>query len=111
MIQNKNHNILYTQMQIIYLAMKWLIFYQQKDSNRQILIKIKKQQQQFKKVCFRNEYPKELRELNNDYLLAPLKIEIEKEILSNYQLKIADFYNVPIGIVKKLVPNVFDKKV
>ena len=26
-----------------------------------------------------------------------------------YQLNIADFYHIPIGIVKKLVPNFFDR--
>ena len=31
-------------------------------------------------------------------------------MLSNYQLKIADHYNIPIGNVKKLVPNFFDKE-
>ena len=40
------------------------------------------------------EYPKELRELNNDYPLAPDKIEIKREMLSDYQLKIADHYNI-----------------
>ena len=30
-------------------------------------------------------------------------------MLSNYQLKISDLYNIPIGNVKKLVPNYFDK--
>ena len=55
------------------------------------------------------EYPKELRELNNNYSLAPDKIEIKIEILSGYQLKIADHYNIPIGNVIKLVPNFFDK--
>ena len=30
-------------------------------------------------------------------------------MLSNYQLKIADYYNICIGNVKKLVSNVFDK--
>ena len=28
----------------------------------------------------------------------------------SYQLQIADFYNILIGTVKKLVPNVFDKE-
>ena len=56
------------------------------------------------------EYPKELWELHNDYPLAPDKIEIKKEILSEHQLKIADLYNVPIGNVKKLGPNFFDKE-
>ena len=53
------------------------------------------------------EYPKELRELRNNYPLAPDKIEIKREILSEYQLKIADLYNIPIG---NLVPNFFDKE-
>ena len=38
------------------------------------------------------EYPEELCELNNDYALAPDKIEIKKEMLSSHQLKIGDFY-------------------
>ena len=56
------------------------------------------------------EYPKELQELNNDYPLAPDKIEIKGEMLSDYQLKVANHYNIPIGHVKKLVPNFFDKE-
>ena len=56
------------------------------------------------------EYPKELRELHNDYLLAPDKREIKKEMLSDYQLKITDLHNIPIGNVKKLVPKFFDKE-
>ena len=31
------------------------------------------------------EYPKELCELDNDYPLAPGKIKIKREVLSNYQ--------------------------
>ena len=47
------------------------------------------------------EYPKELRELYSDYPLAPDKIEIKREMLSDYQLKIADHYSIPIGNIKK----------
>ena len=47
------------------------------------------------------EYPKELRELHNNYPLAPDKTEIKREMFSNYQLKIADLYNIPIGNDKK----------
>ena len=43
------------------------------------------------------EYPKELRELHNDYTLAPDKIEIKRE-MSDCLLKIADHYNIPIRI-------------
>lgn len=42
------------------------------------------------------ETPKELHGLDNDYPLAPNNKEIRKETLSNYQLKIADFYNTAI---------------
>ena len=65
------------------------------------------------KVCVLEvdlEYPKELLELHNDYPLAPDKIEIKRDMLSDYQLKIADLYNIPIGNVKKLVSNFFDKE-
>ena len=56
------------------------------------------------------EYPKELQALHSDYPLAPDKIEIKREMLSDYQLKIADLYNIPIGNNKKIVPNFFDKE-
>ena len=56
------------------------------------------------------EYPKELRELHNDYTLAPDKIEIKKEMLSKYQLIIADFHKTYIGNVKIFTPNFFDKE-
>ena len=52
----------------------------------------------------------EIQELHNDYPLAANKIEIKREILAQYQLKIADLYNIPIDNVKKLVPHFFDKE-
>ena len=48
------------------------------------------------------EYPKEFWELYNDNPLAPDKIEIKKEMLSDYQLKIAGLYNVANGHVNKI---------
>ena len=56
-----------------------------------------------------HEYPKELRELHKDYPFEPDKIEIKREMVSDYQLRIADFYNTPIDNVKKL-PNFFDQE-
>ena len=56
------------------------------------------------------EYPKESRELHNDYPLAPDKIERKREILSKYQQKVAYLDNIPICTVKKLVPKFFSKK-
>ena len=57
------------------------------------------------------EYPKKLHKLHNNYPLASYKIEIkEQKCCLKYQLTTSDFYNTPIGNVKKLVPNFFDKE-
>ena len=56
------------------------------------------------------EYPKELHELHNDYLLAPDKTEIKRKMLSKYQLLIADSYNISSSNVKELVPTFFDEQ-
>ena len=40
------------------------------------------------------EYPTELHELLNDYLLAPHELETERKMLSDYHLKIADDYKL-----------------
>ena len=54
------------------------------------------------------EWQRELQKLQNDYPLAPVKIEIKREMLSNYQLKIADRYKILTGNDKKLMSNLFD---
>ena len=53
------------------------------------------------------EYPEEL---HNDYPLATDKTEIKREMLSEYQLKVADLCNILICNVKKLVPKFCDKE-
>ena len=40
------------------------------------------------------EYPQELHDIHNDYPLAPEKINIPKESLSDYCLKIASVHNI-----------------
>ena len=55
------------------------------------------------------EYPKKLPDIHNDYPLAPEKINIPKEWLSRYWLKIACVYKITTGTVKKLVPNLLNK--
>ena len=54
-------------------------------------------------VCL--EYPKQ-----NNYPWDPDKIEIKREMLPEYRLKIADLCNVPSGNAKKLLPNFSDKE-
>ena len=46
------------------------------------------------------EYPQELYDIHNDYPLAPEKINIPKEWLSDYSLEITNFHNNTTGTVK-----------
>ena len=54
------------------------------------------------------EYLKELHELHNDYPLAPEKMSVKKEWLSEYQTELLE--NKSIINVTKLVPNLMDMK-
>ena len=55
------------------------------------------------------EYPDELHELHNDHPLAPEKLVINHNMLSNYCSSIANKYDIKIGGVNKLVPNLGNK--
>ena len=55
------------------------------------------------------EYPDELHALLNDYPLAPEKLAISYDMLSDYYKKIADEYGIKVGDVEKLVPNLDNK--
>ena len=55
------------------------------------------------------EYPKELHELHNDYPLAPKKLAVSSDMLSKYCKNIADEYDIKVGDVKKLIPNLGNK--
>ena len=55
------------------------------------------------------KYPNELHELHNDYPLAPEKLTVTNDILSNYCKSIADKYDIKVGDVKKLIPNLGNK--
>ena len=55
------------------------------------------------------EYPDELPELPNDYPLVPEKLAVTNEMLSKYCEKIAHRYDIKVGDVKKLIPNLRNK--
>ena len=55
------------------------------------------------------EYPDEMHEMHNDYPLAPEKLKINHDMLSNYCSNIANYYEIKIGSVNKLAPNLGNK--
>ena len=55
------------------------------------------------------EYPEELHALRNDYHLAPEKRAVSYDMLRKYCKKIADKYEIKVGDVKKLIPNLGNK--
>ena len=55
------------------------------------------------------KYSNELHELHNDYPLAPEKLTVTNDILSNYCKSIADKYEIKVGDLKKLIPNLSNK--
>ena len=55
------------------------------------------------------KYANELHDLHNDYPLAPEKLTVTNDILSNYCTSIADRYDIKVGDVKKLLPNLGNK--
>ena len=56
------------------------------------------------------EYPQELHDIHNDYVVTPEKVKVSNNMLSAYCKKIAKKYNSSIGLVSKLVPTLRDKK-
>ena len=55
------------------------------------------------------EYPDELHQLHNDYPLATEKLAVSSDMLSKYCKEIADKYEIKVGDVKKLIPNLGNK--
>ena len=50
-----------------------------------------------------------LHELHNDYPLVPEKLVVSSNMLSKYCKRIADKYEIKLGGVKKLIPNLGNK--
>ena len=55
------------------------------------------------------EDPDELHELHNYYSLAPEKLAVSSDMLPKYCKTIADKYEIKVGDVKKLIPNLGNK--
>ena len=55
------------------------------------------------------EYRDKLHELHNNYLLAPEKLAVSSDMFSKYCKKVADKYEIKVGDVKKIIPNLGDK--
>ena len=55
------------------------------------------------------KYPDELHELHNEYPLAPEKLAASSGMLLKYCKKIADKFEIKVGDVKKLIPNLGSK--
>ena len=56
------------------------------------------------------EYPRELHDFHNDYLVAPEKAKVSENMLSGYCKKIAEKYNISISQVNKLIPTLQSKE-
>ena len=56
------------------------------------------------------EYPDDLHDLHNDYPLAPEKLKVKSDMLSDYCLNITEKYGIKVGEVDKLIPNLKDKE-
>ena len=55
------------------------------------------------------EYPDKLHELHNDYPLASEKLAVSSDMFSKYCRKSADKYEIKVGDLKKLIPNLGNK--
>ena len=55
------------------------------------------------------ECPEKLHELHDDFPLASKKIAASSDMLSKYCKKVADEYEIKVGDVRKLIPNLSNK--
>ena len=106
---SKNVNILYLDMNNLYgCAMRqYLLIGNFKwvktiDKIEQKLMNIKNNSSNGYVLEVDLEYPNKIHDIHNDYPLAPEKINIPKEWLSKYCLKVASVHNITKETVKKI---------
>ena len=87
-----------------YERFKWL---ENVDKFDVMSISVKSLIQYFLEVDLK--YPGELHELHNDYPLAPEKLAVSTDMFSKYCKTIAGMYEVKVGDVKNIIPNLGDK--
>ena len=56
------------------------------------------------------EYPHELHDLHNDYPLAPKKVKVTSDMLSEYCKNVSEKYGISTGLVHKLIPTLSKKE-
>ena len=56
------------------------------------------------------DYPENLHDIHNDLPMAPGKIKVTEEMLSSTQLEIKNNYDIKVGEINKLTPNLYSKK-
>ncbi|XP_048584561.1 uncharacterized protein LOC116612479 [Nematostella vectensis] len=56
------------------------------------------------------DYPKHLHDLHNDYPLATGRVNVSKDMLSEYCNTISTKYGIPTGLVPKLIPTLKNKE-
>ena len=47
---------------------------------------------------------------SNDFPMTPEKIKVSEEMLSSFQLKMKNKYDIKVGVTNKLIPNLLPKK-
>ena len=113
---SKNANILYLDMNNIYgcamrqyLPISNFTWVKNIDKIEQKLMNIKNNSSTGCVLEVDLEYPQKSHDIHNDYSITPEKINIPKEWLSKYCLKIASVHNITTGAVKKLVSDLMNK--